>query len=253
MTARPIDPECRRRPVYAAVALVLVLVAVLLAAGCESPGLANPTFPLQEEKYVLLQQNTDYNATTISGHCLRMNSDYWYDYSFDEKTGNLSVHPVLDKNEPVNDSLLLYYGDSGSEKQGPAGNVGGFVYSVPRQINPNVTIESINGEGTVRLRYDDVPIILKPKTRWENITHKKRYTPPLQNPISDKKMPDGAILIGEDSFECTEDIIITNSIYNAGVFDKKRIVLPIPKNTPEPAFRFSANQFMNWTVSHGKP
>ena len=44
-------------------------------------------------------------------------------------------------------------------------------------------------------------------------------------------MPDGAILIGEDSFECTEDIIITNSIYNAGVFDKKRIVLPIPKNT----------------------
>jgi hypothetical protein len=33
MTARPIDPESRRRPVYAAVALVLVMVAVL-AAGC---------------------------------------------------------------------------------------------------------------------------------------------------------------------------------------------------------------------------
>jgi hypothetical protein len=32
MTARPIDPESRRRPIYAAVALVLVMVAVLLAA-----------------------------------------------------------------------------------------------------------------------------------------------------------------------------------------------------------------------------
>jgi hypothetical protein len=34
MTARPIFPECRRRPMRAAVALVLVMVAVLLAAGC---------------------------------------------------------------------------------------------------------------------------------------------------------------------------------------------------------------------------
>jgi hypothetical protein len=37
MTARPLDPERRRRrPVYAAVALVLVMVAVQLAAGCAS-------------------------------------------------------------------------------------------------------------------------------------------------------------------------------------------------------------------------
>jgi hypothetical protein len=34
MTARPIFPESWRRPVHAAVALVLVMVAVLLAAGC---------------------------------------------------------------------------------------------------------------------------------------------------------------------------------------------------------------------------
>jgi hypothetical protein len=33
MTARPIDPDSRRRPVSAAVALVLVMVAVLLGAG----------------------------------------------------------------------------------------------------------------------------------------------------------------------------------------------------------------------------
>ena len=36
MTARLMDPERRRRPVFVAVALGLVVVAVLLAAGCES-------------------------------------------------------------------------------------------------------------------------------------------------------------------------------------------------------------------------
>ena len=35
MTVRPVDPESRRRLVYAAVALVLVMGAVLLAAGCD--------------------------------------------------------------------------------------------------------------------------------------------------------------------------------------------------------------------------
>jgi hypothetical protein len=34
MTARPSDPESRRRPQWIAVALVLVMVAMLLAAGC---------------------------------------------------------------------------------------------------------------------------------------------------------------------------------------------------------------------------
>jgi hypothetical protein len=35
MTARPIDPESRRRPLRTAVVLVFVMVAVLLAAGCD--------------------------------------------------------------------------------------------------------------------------------------------------------------------------------------------------------------------------
>ena len=41
MTARPVDPESRRRPLCTAVALVLVMVAVLLAAGCMGPGQDN--------------------------------------------------------------------------------------------------------------------------------------------------------------------------------------------------------------------
>jgi hypothetical protein len=34
MTARPISPECRRTPIHVAVALCIVMVAVLLVAGC---------------------------------------------------------------------------------------------------------------------------------------------------------------------------------------------------------------------------
>jgi hypothetical protein len=37
MTARPLDPDSRRRPVYSAVALVLLL-AMVMAAGFVSPG-----------------------------------------------------------------------------------------------------------------------------------------------------------------------------------------------------------------------
>jgi len=208
---------------FAALALLLV---VLLAAGCVSQEFDNKTPPLSEGKYVFLQHNTDYNASTISGACYpEGNLDYWYDYSFEEKTGILSVYTFPGKNEPVNDSLLLFYGHNYTEKQGSAGNQGGFVYSFPRQFNTNVTIESIRSDGTVTLHYDDVPIVLKPKERWENITRKIRYTPPLQYPINEKKLCDGTILIGEVSFECTEEIIITDSIFNAGVFDKTGIVI----------------------------
>ena len=37
MTARPLDPANRRMPVSAAVALMIMMVAVLLAAGCDAP------------------------------------------------------------------------------------------------------------------------------------------------------------------------------------------------------------------------
>jgi hypothetical protein len=47
MTARPIFSEIRR-PVYAAVALVLVMVAVLLAAGCFRPNLCGGKFEVFE-------------------------------------------------------------------------------------------------------------------------------------------------------------------------------------------------------------
>jgi hypothetical protein len=46
MTARPLDPESRGRPVYTVVALVIVMVAVLLAAGCSN-------YPKNQDLYVI--------------------------------------------------------------------------------------------------------------------------------------------------------------------------------------------------------
>ena len=45
MTAHPIFPKSRKKPVFAAVALLLVMVAVLLAAGCMGNGISVVTSP----------------------------------------------------------------------------------------------------------------------------------------------------------------------------------------------------------------
>ncbi|MFA5269521.1 MAG: hypothetical protein WC379_16270 [Methanoregula sp.] len=228
MTARPVDPESRRRPLSIAVALVLVMVAVLLAAGCVLPGFDNITQLSPEEKYVFLEHQTNESSVTISGHCFPMNGDCYLDpsspYTIDEKKGVLDVTDYRNQKEPVNDSLVLFYGDQDvSNRHWCHLCSGSFLYSLPWQSG-NITIESVTEDGTVALRYDDVPIVLKPKERWEKITRKTKYSPPLRSATNSIKFSKGSVFIGEDSFECTEEITITDSIYNAGVFDKKGIV-----------------------------
>jgi hypothetical protein len=166
MTARPIDPESRRRPVSAAVALVLVMV---MAAGCVTPGFDNQNQTLTSEKYVVIEHNTNYNISTISGACHYRYPDYSPDYSFNENNGALSLSGSHFQKQSINGSLLLFYGHSYSGKN-HGGNSGAFVYSSPMMISANVTLDSITEDGTVLLHYDNTSIMLKPKERWENIT-----------------------------------------------------------------------------------
>jgi hypothetical protein len=63
MTARPLDRESRGRPVYTVVALVIVMVAVLLAAGCSSDGQIVRE-PVNETVTIALASS----ITTTSGH-----------------------------------------------------------------------------------------------------------------------------------------------------------------------------------------
>jgi hypothetical protein len=228
MTARPVDPESRRRPVYAAVALVLVLVAVLLAAGCVSQGLGNQTHSLPKEKYVYLHHD---RYSNIVSDCGWLSSDQYFPDSFDKNTEVLSLGSDIHDNESINDSLILFYNsesrrsynegrhsfnsslDAYLGKERVLYGSGEGVYSLPREVSENVTLESVAGDGTVSLRYDDKQIVLEPKASWENNTNKPYF--------------DYEINFAENGSpydrKCSGKIYTTNRIYNAGVFDKKKI------------------------------
>ena len=195
--------------------LSLLLAGMLLAAGCAGQYSGNQNQTLPKEKYVFLEHRINHNVTPITGHCIRFHTDGSFEYSFDELWGRLTVSNLASRKKPVNDSLMLFYGYRFSEEKSIRGKSGWFVYSVPWQNRrfTNITIDSVMANGTVFLRNHDMPIVLKPKEQWENVSHEIRITKPLQS----------------DSFNfpgCTEDVMITDSLYNAGVFDKNSITFP---------------------------
>jgi hypothetical protein len=223
MTARPINPESPRRPLYAAVALMLVMVAVLLAAGCVLQGFDNKTHTLPEGKYVYLHHD---RYSNIVSDCGWLSSDVYFPDSFDENNEVLSLGSDMHDKESINESLILFYNSEGSRsynysldkylsvKRGFHGS-GAGVYSLPRQISENVTLDSVTGDGTVSLRYDDKQIVLKAKASWENITHKTYFDKEFQ--LAENGSPFDR--------ECSGEIITLNRIYNSGVFDKNKIVI----------------------------
>jgi hypothetical protein len=72
---------------------------------------------------------------------------------------------------------------------------------------------------------------LKPKEHWENITHKTidgslQSKPSVRLEYQTREIKnDGTIFIGEGGLLCSGEIVTSNIIYNAGVFDKKGIVV----------------------------
>jgi hypothetical protein len=253
MTARPIDPESRRRPLQIAVALVLVMMAVLLAAGCVSQQqtdispagtmvktmkvtLPIPTpFPITpistsavrtsmsnsvEGKYIFLEQRFNESFVTVSGNCLRGNTDYYCEKTYTVNNSVLRVDADTYGNAPVNESMILFYGLQ-HYVEGPGGfncgNNGWFVYSLPGQFSENITIDSVTEDGTVAFHFMDSSVVLKPHERLENISSVRYHFDKF------------SLGNGEYFPECTEDRMKGHSIYNAGLLDKKTIILNMPK------------------------
>lgn len=205
------------------VALVLA-AAMVMSAGCVSEGFNNQTRSMPEEKYIYLHHDVSSYVTEISGHCSYFSIAYNFPNTFNEKTGILSVD--TSSNQAVNDSLILFYNQGGvryfskpeEEQEGQIfhGGGNGFVYSSSRQFtldNDNVTIESVAGDGTVSLRYNNQPVVLKPKERFENITRRIHscecsWVSGEPNPVTSG---------------CSDEYLTTDSIYNAGVFNKSAI------------------------------
>ena len=248
MTARPVDPESRRIPVYAAVALVLVMVAVLLAAGCMSESstgirtdnvsttnistgnltsgnvtsgivaegieeksrftVVTTTYPESQTEvpagnYIFLEHQVRTQGKTLNGDCTpELNFD-GPTYYLDEKKGTLSA-----SRNSINESLLMFYATGNSEDTSVRAGAYAYaspVYALPETFRDNVTIISSTAEGIVTLNYNNTSIVLKSKDRWAVNT----------TPVIRKRQRYDTI--------CTEEIVITDSIYNAGFFDKQKI------------------------------
>jgi hypothetical protein len=118
-------------------------------------------------------------------------------------------------NAPVNESMILFYGLQ-HYVEGPGGfdcgNNGWFVNSLPGKFSENIIIDSVTEDGTVAFHFMDSSVILKPSERWENISRVRYHY--------NKTCVDGECLP-----ECTEDRVKGHSIFNAGFFDKKAILI----------------------------
>lgn len=203
MTARQFFPESRRRLVHAAEALMLVTVAVLLTAGC-----AGEKQNLPSEKYIFLEHDIRTEGKTLAGDCSPVAYTSGPTYFFDEQNGMLST--IMSSDNSINESLLLLYVSGESETSSARTGGGGSaypVYMLPRTMRDNLTIISITPEGIVTMDYQDISITLKPKERWSVNT----------TPIVRDGCP------GYPPSKCKEEIVITDSIYNAGLFDKQNI------------------------------
>jgi len=195
-------------PIRVTLGLTLMIVVVLLAAGCVTfPGFDNQTQIFSKEKYVFIEHHINMNGVTVYGECA---PPVWIDFPmyFFDNNGVLTVavHP----NEPINESLILFYG-SGKSLTGVAGQGASTsavpVYSLPKPFFDSVTLDSITEDGTVSLHYNNELISLKPNESWVNTSHV----------IENREPPYHAT-------KCTAEIITTDSIRNAGFFDKRKIV-----------------------------
>lgn len=208
MTTCPIFHGSRKRTFCAVFVLMIVMVAMLLAAGCStSPAPHNTSFAIPQDKYVFVEHHTRISGVLLSGDsglCGPERNLDFPSYSFEKKNGVLSLYGP--SQTPVNESVTMFYGD-GVSLSGVAGygalTWASPVYSLPHD-GGNITLESISGDGTVLLCYNQERISLNPKEGWVNTT---RVTRNLSYNRS-----------------CIAEIVTNESFYNAGILDKGTIV-----------------------------
>jgi len=235
MIARLPSQKSRRKPVSAAVALALLL-AMAMAAGCTGgtrqsnstveafhetglPVTTNP--PIPQNKYIFIEHWIHTNAEMISGDCC--GGPIFGEppgFRFDEKNGVLEVRDYY--SDKLNESLILFYAGGGnlSGCAGMGEDTWGLpVYSLPftpyypADVEKNVTIESISGDGTISLSYNREKISLKSGETWSVNT--TRFELSKWN---------STVRSGETiQKNCTKKFVTTDSFYNAGILDKGSI------------------------------
>jgi hypothetical protein len=184
-------------------ALLLFVAAMLLAAGC-----AAENQNLLSGKYIFLKHDIRTEGRTISGDCSPVAYASPPPVNFDEEKGTLLTY--MSPENSINESLILFYMSGTSESSSERTRISASaypVYGLPDAFHDNLTINAIFPEGNVTLTYQNNSITLKPKERWS-----VNSTPYIRNGCP-----------GCDPARCTEEIVITDSVYNAGIFDKQQI------------------------------
>jgi hypothetical protein len=178
------------------------------------PESSNRSTPLTEKtknqagNYVFLEHLIHTEGRTISGDC---GSGINFDgptYSFDEKNGVLNVY--LPPDYRTNESLKLFYasGYSANDWAGTGARTSAMpVYLFPQTFLDGVTLDSVTEEGIVHLRYQNNTITIKPKERLIFNTTREIQTHPCRYRDSG----------------CMEEVVTTDSFYNAGFFEKQKI------------------------------
>jgi hypothetical protein len=190
-------------PLRTILALLLPVMCVLLAAGCTAE---KQTLP--PGKYIFLKHDIHTGGRTLSGDCSPVAYASPPPINFDEETGTLSTYYLT--SDSINASLILVYMSGTSEYSSERTRVSASLYPVYGLLHTfpdNLTINKISPEGIVTLDYQNTSIALKPKERWSVNT-----TPYIRNGCP-----------GCNPDRCVEEIVITDSVYNAGIFDKQKI------------------------------
>jgi hypothetical protein len=188
--------------VCAAAAPVLVMVAVLLATGCVAEKQELPA-----GNYIFVEHFVHRQWNTVEGDCSPMPLFDGPLYFMDEKTGVLSVYVC--QWDQVNESLNGFYASGhGGSGGGGGGEVSSAspVYTFPRTFPDGVTLDSVARDGVVSLHYQNTTITLKPGERLVVNTTRSRVNES-----------------GIKGAGCTKEIVITDWVSNAGIFEKEKI------------------------------
>jgi len=154
---------------------IFALILSLFGVGCVQLNEID-TNEISSDEYVFLEHHLNTDGENLEGTYPFLYIDF-PTYSFDRTTGVLAGMISF----PINNSLKAVYGD-GTSRSGHYGSGSGTrlsgIYSFPYE-NDGLRITSIEGNGTIHIKYRNSDLILKSGESWEDITTKIEIYPDL--------------------------------------------------------------------------
>lgn len=209
-------------PIRSTHLIAILIVCVLLAAGCtgnpdagsrpDTPGKTTPVPPVNanswaipSDKYVFIDRHVSRNGEATNGTCGGGMMIDFPMYSFSKETGELSGMSARDL--VVNKSLKIVLGDGVSLGGALGGGASTYltpVYALPFEKG-RVLITGVRTDGLAILASGNETIALPAGEAWTNTTT-----------VTTRDFPGG-------DGTCQVTITTKETIYNAGILEKSKI------------------------------